>query len=126
MKILTPRILPSLFVAIAIFFVSNIPGEEVDIPRSLQPIQPIRLDFVYHLGVYFILATSLCFWIKARTVGANLIVILVAFTYGISDELHQIYVPGRSPAITDVMFDLSGIILGVSAWNIYNRRRLDN
>ena len=123
MKILTPRILPSLFVAIAIFFVSNIPGEEVDIPRSLQP---IRLDFIYHIAVYFILATSICFAIKARLVGAHLIVILVTFTYGISDELHQIYVPGRSPAITDVMFDLSGIILGVSAWNIYNRRRLDN
>ncbi len=123
MKFLTPRILPSLFVAAAIFLVSHIPGEELDIPRSVQP---IRLDFLYHLAVYFILATSICFAIKARLVGTNLIVILVAFTYGISDELHQIYVPGRSPAITDVMLDLSGIILGVSAWNICNRRRLDN
>ena len=53
----------------------------------------------------------------------NLIVIVVAFAYGISDELHQIYVPGRSPTITDVMFDLVGTILGVSAWGVYNRRR---
>ena len=123
MKFLTPRILPSLFVAIVIFLVSHIPGEEVDIPRSLQP---IRLDFVYHIVVYFILATSICFAIKARTVGANLIVILVAFTYGISDELHQIFVPGRSPAIIDVMSDLGGTILGVSAWGVYNRRRSNN
>ena len=123
MKFLTPRILPSLFVAIVIFLVSHIPGEEVDIPRSLQP---IRLDFVYHIVVYFILATSICFAIKARTVGANLIVILVAFTYGISDELHQIFVPGRSPAIIDVMSDLVGTILGVSAWGVYNRRRSNN
>ena len=106
-----------------IFLVSHIPGEEVDIPRSLQP---IRLDFVYHIVVYFILATSICFAIKARTVGANLIVILVAFTYGISDELHQIFVPGRSPAIIDVMSDLGGTILGVSAWGVYNRRRSNN
>jgi len=106
-----------------IFLVSHIPGEEVDIPRSLQP---IRLDFVYHIVVYFILATSICFAIKARTVGANLIVILVALTYGISDELHQIFVPGRSPAIIDVMSDLVGTILGVSAWGVYNRRRSNN
>ena len=119
MPILALRILPSLFVAIAIFLVSHIPGEEFDVPRSIPS---VRLDFVYHITVYFILATSICFGLKARSVNTNLIVIVIAFAYGISDELHQIYVPGRSPTITDVMFDLVGTILGVSAWGVYNRR----
>ena len=123
MKFLTPRILPCLFVATAIFLVSHIPGEEIDIPLSVQP---VRLDLVYHIAVYFILSTSICFGIGARSVGANIAVILIAFTYGISDELHQIYVPGRSPAIIDVMSDLGGTILGVSAWGVYNRRRSNN
>ena len=123
MKFLTPRILPCLFVATAIFLVSHIPGEEVDVPLSIQL---IRLDFVYHIAVYFIFAISICFGVRARSMGANIIVILIAFTYGISDELHQIYVPGRSPAIIDVMSDLGGTILGVSAWDVYNRRRSNN
>ena len=120
MKFLTLRILPSLFVATAIFLVSHIPGEAFDVPRSIPS---IRLDFVYHIIVYFILATSICFGLKARSVSTNLIVILVAFAYGVSDELHQIYVPGRSPTIMDVIFDLVGTILGVSAWGVYNRSR---
>ena len=120
MKFLTPRILPSLFVATLIFLVSHIPGEEFDVPQSVPS---IRLDFVYHTTVYFILATSICIGIKTRSVSTNLIVILVVFAYGVSDELHQIYVPGRSPSIMDVMFDLVGTILGVSASGAYNRRR---
>ncbi|SVD83384.1 uncharacterized protein METZ01_LOCUS436238, partial [marine metagenome] len=122
-KFLTPRILPSLFVATTIFLVSHIPGEEIYIPLSIKL---IRLDFVYHIAVYFIFATSICFGVRARSMGANIIVILIAFTYGISDEIHQIYVPGRAPAIIDVMSDLGGTILGVSAWGVYNRRRFDN
>lgn len=36
----------------------------------------------------------------------------IAFLYGISDEIHQLFVPTRAPKISDIFFDLGGIILG--------------
>jgi VanZ family protein len=37
----------------------------------------------------------------------------LAFLYAISDELHQSFVPGRTPSIGDVLIDGCGIILAV-------------
>jgi VanZ family protein len=36
---------------------------------------------------------------------------LTALIYAVSDEFHQSFVPGRTPAIRDVGFDLTGIII---------------
>ncbi len=50
--------------------------------------------------------------------------------YAVTDEWHQASVPGRSPQITDVMIDISGVICGIAgvAFIIYlvekKRRRL--
>lgn len=38
--------------------------------------------------------------------------VIVAFFYGISDEIHQAFVPGRTAAISDAFFDLIGSGLG--------------
>lgn len=39
--------------------------------------------------------------------------------YASSDEFHQRYVPGRQPAVTDVMIDTSGAACGLAlAWGI--------
>jgi len=35
------------------------------------------------------------------------------FFYAISDEMHQIFVPGRVAAFSDLIFDFMGIILGI-------------
>lgn len=36
----------------------------------------------------------------------------VGLVYGITDEVHQIFVEGRSPEIGDVVYDFSGVLLG--------------
>lgn len=33
--------------------------------------------------------------------------------YATSDEIHQSFVPGRSPMITDIVIDTMGVILGI-------------
>lgn len=40
---------------------------------------------------------------------------LIAFLYGVSDEVHQLFVPTRAPKISDIFFDLGGIFLGILA-----------
>jgi VanZ family protein len=37
----------------------------------------------------------------------------VVFAYAASDEFHQIFVPGRTPLVTDVMIDTSGGAMGL-------------
>lgn len=37
----------------------------------------------------------------------------ICFLYALSDEIHQLFVPGRSGQISDVLIDFTGSILGV-------------
>ena len=48
---------------------------------------------------------------------------LIAAAYGASDEVHQAFVPGRSPMPTDVLIDATGAFIGVSVWWYLGRRR---
>jgi VanZ family protein len=41
--------------------------------------------------------------------------IVLSFLYGLSDEVHQMFTPGRSPDILDVVADTAGASLGVAA-----------
>ena len=45
-----------------------------------------------------------------RKLGVSLI---IGILYAIADEVHQSFIPGRSPLITDVFIDSLGIILGI-------------
>lgn len=38
---------------------------------------------------------------------------ILGFIYAVTDELHQLFVPGRQAAITDVGIDTAGILLGL-------------
>ena len=44
--------------------------------------------------------------------------------YGLSDELHQLLVPGRSGRLADVGVDAVGVALAMLAWTALERRRL--
>ena len=41
---------------------------------------------------------------------------VVVVVYAISDEIHQAYVPGRSPLLSDIAIDAAGGLLGVLAY----------
>lgn len=76
-----------------------------------------------HFTEYFIL--SLLFYramsvsgVKARK--GMLITLVFCFLYAVSDEVHQIFVPGRVFAVTDILIDTLGAALGVAI--IYARR----
>lgn len=49
---------------------------------------------------------------------------IICVLYAISDEIHQLFVPGRAGQVKDVMIDSSGAILGIFiVLLIYNIRR---
>ena len=70
-----------------------------------------------HLGGYGLLGLLLYRAFNQGLVGWNLVsarnTFVVGFLYAISDELHQMFVPGRTPAVSDLMIDAAGIFLAL-------------
>ncbi|MCX6954305.1 MAG: VanZ family protein [Verrucomicrobia bacterium] len=72
--------------------------------------------------MYGLLGTLLCR--IGRDWRAGLWAVLAASAYGVSDEFHQSFVPGRSVEVADWMADTLGAALAVSAywgWAGYRR-----
>ncbi len=50
---------------------------------------------------------------------AGIIAVLFSSFYGMTDEYHQMFTPGREPRIRDVIFDTIGSILAIySIWRL--------
>ncbi len=43
----------------------------------------------------------------------SIVAIIVCVVYAISDEIHQVFIPGRSGEVRDVLIDSSGAIVGI-------------
>ncbi len=95
-----------------IFYLSSI--NSIKLPRL-----DIGFDKVVHLIAYMPLA--FLFFLAIHTSGGRKYVFLTAFLlaglYGISDEIHQSFVPGRDASIGDVIADCLGGIIGCLAAN---------
>jgi VanZ family protein len=106
---------------IAIFFVSNL---------QVAPLPEEVSDKTAHIWAYAGLAV-----LSVRAVGGGLpcpvvfrvawLALVVAGGYGIFDEIHQLFVPGRSGDLLDWYADVSGAVLGIGAcwlWGIIASR----
>ncbi len=103
---------PALIYALFIFSLSN---------RAYQDAQPIFSTKVFHpieylvLGVFISLALLPALWEKGLLAFSTR-VFLVGVLFAASDELHQAFIPGRTPRLTDILFwDLMGISLAWAA-----------
>jgi VanZ like family len=93
--------------AVLIFIASSIPSDYIPIGISI-----LGWDKIIHMVLYAILSFFMAkgFWHKPFSSG---ILILFCVAYGISDELHQLFVPGRYTSIYDVIADTIGSGLGI-------------
>ena len=78
----------------------------------------IRLDRFFHLIEYAILGLLMIRAMKNRGFSAHLkhlmiISVLISAFYGLTDEIHQYFVPGRIMDMIDWLFDCIGSTLGV-------------
>lgn len=49
--------------------------------------------------------------------------LLLCIGYAITDELHQAFVPGRTPKLMDVFIDSSGALLGIGIYFLFVENR---
>ena len=85
-----------------------------------------QIAVIYHFTAFSYLTLFLVISLTEGKPHNSLIVIgiLIALIYGILDEIHQAFVPGRFAATTDLLINSFGIILtGLAYSNYINREK---
>lgn len=69
-----------------------------------------------HFGVYFVLGVLMMNSLRIsgmRGRKAFILSIVFCVIYAVSDEVHQLFVPGRGAQVKDVLIDSAGAIVGI-------------
>jgi VanZ family protein len=66
---------------------------------------------ILHVPLYGILAFLLYFGLNSSRLPRFLLPGSIALVVAIADEIHQSFVPGREASVTDVLLDLTGIVI---------------
>ena len=98
-----------------IYFLSHQPAD------SLQVQNFAGLDKAVHVITYGLLAVTVLYGLQPFTrksdhFTAAIVVVLFCLLYGISDEYHQSFIPGRHVSAWDVAADLAGALAAVAWW----------
>jgi VanZ family protein len=114
---------PALFYSGIIFYVSSVPNLKAPLPSA-------HFDKVWHMLEYLPLGVLLSRALIHTQVATDrrilyFFALLICIFYGISDEFHQAYVPGRSAVLSDVAADSLGALIGIYFYSLglTNRKR---
>ena len=112
---------PMAVVMATIFMLSHQPGDSFTLPPLPE------IDKLAHMTVYGVLAATVLFAFgeQRRREHARrvlLLTLLFCLLYGISDEYHQSFVPGRSVSAYDVLADCCGAAMTCIFWLRWRKR----
>ncbi|GJQ64459.1 MAG: teicoplanin resistance protein VanZ [Melioribacteraceae bacterium] len=118
--------IPLIVYWIILFTATSLPG------RSLPKLFITFGDKLKHFAAYLILAILLSITLRLQNKYPRLkdeyvkYTVVISSIYGIFDEIHQIFIPGRSFDLLDYVADLAGIALGtiVASRFIINKERV--
>ena len=108
--------LPVIAYMAFIFYLSSRPMHEEILPEIWNIDKVIHIVEYGILGILWFRVIGLA-WEKSQKV--VIIAFTITFLYGISDEFHQYFVPGRNADAFDAIADAIGAWLGI--W-LYKRR----
>ena len=117
-KSLIPAILTTLFVV----YMSSRPDQHY-LPVALSTERII--SNLAHIPVY---AAVTFFWLRAFIGSPKMttyMIIIGVLLFSVSDEIHQSFVPGRTPSLSDIGLDLIGMLIGLIAINISRKINLN-
>ena len=96
-----------------IFYLSSLPSTGIDGTK----VEQFLIHKTFHIFVYASLSASFYFALNKSNQKPikNISTSSLVFTYlyGVSDEIHQYFIPGRGAKFTDTLFDLFGAIIGM-------------
>ena len=107
------RVLPLVGMMTILFVLSHQPGDTLPLPAV------VNLDKLLHLMAYTVLGLAFLFalppaWRIRRPRTAAVATVLFCLAYGLSDEFHQQFVPGRFPGADDLVADTLGGLCAVA------------
>ena len=117
----------ALFAALAvawaavIFAISPSPNPFPFVPQGI-----LSQDKLIHAAVYALLGAFLRVALGGTRLSrrsAILLAVAIATVYGVTDEVHQRFVPGRESSAADLVADAVGAILGAAAAGVALRRQ---
>jgi VanZ family protein len=103
-----------------IFLLSS--QEKFPTPPGLSP---AFLAVLAHFMVFGFLSILVLFAINGLapvTVRSMALSVVITTAYGISDEIHQAFVPGRQPSGMDVLVNFTGAVVWTAAAFLISRR----
>jgi VanZ family protein len=104
--------------ALVIFSFSALPGQDVKPPFPWS-------DKLYHFLEYVpfgFLSLRAFFWQRGRALlPALLSAFFVVFLYSLSDEIHQLFVPGRTFDLLDAAVDIIGGGAGFLIYSLWRK-----
>lgn len=109
------RFIPVTLVMGILFYLSHQPGDSFELPDVVD------IDKLLHSLAYGCLAVTALFSISrefycARPVRTGFLVVAFCFFYGVSDEVHQMFVPDRYSSVMDLVADTMGAVVAVILW----------
>ena len=140
------RLLPMLAVMTIIFVFSMMPAEKsantsggiLSVLVSFfenaanRPLSAETVDLLHtlirkcaHITEYAVLGVTVVYAFYERISTHHIIIpLVVSALYAASDELHQVFVPGRSGEIKDILIDTAGALIGILIMNAIFRKTL--
>jgi VanZ family protein len=115
-----PRCSPAALVMIIIFVFSSRPGDDLPDFQGWD----VLIKKGGHILGYALLAWSYMHLLGSRNGGFRT-AWLMGLAYALTDEIHQAFVPGRSPSALDVLlFDNLGLVLSLRLYSLVKGREL--
>ncbi len=117
--------IPLGFYWLLIFILTSIPGKIVPEIFGVS-------DKLKHFGAYFLLSVLLSFSLHLQKKILQLskkwifFALLITSTYGLFDEVHQIFIPGRYFDWWDFVADVVGSLLGILLVRIIISEKVSN
>jgi VanZ family protein len=112
---------------------SGIVGKIVDIIETVAPnidIDQGSLSHIIrkcaHFGEYLVLGLLVLNGLICSNISipkTTLLALLICVLYAVSDEIHQLFIPGRSGQVSDVLLDSIGALVGILLMSAIKKRR---
>jgi VanZ family protein len=115
------RIVPLIFWCSLIFYLSSQTAVSVSAEQSVDTFAHKLAHVIEYAILFGLFVFGLSKTFKLNTV--LIMGIIFVALYGISDEIHQSFVPTRGPRATDVLFDTLGGLIGYIFIKLYLKIR---
>lgn len=118
--------MPPLSLMALIFLTSSLPGDVEHGALNFMLMLKPTLQNSLHVPLF---GTLQYLWLRALTkasrTGCRAIftAIAITFSYGLLDEYHQMFVPGRYASVSDVGLNLLGILIGTGLFVYIGRQK---